>query len=78
MLENQHHRSLLHRGSDTPRGGCHVADLLDEKRLERVNGEIKRRTEVVGISPNEDAIVRFVGAILLETNVNGPSSAHAT
>lgn len=44
--------------------------------IERLNGAIKRPTAFLGIFANEDAIVRLVGAILLEQN--GRSNAPAT
>jgi putative transposase len=47
---------------------AHRAKLHSTNSLERLNGEVKRRTEVVGIFPNEEAITRLLGAILLEQN----------
>ena len=45
---------------------AHWAQISSTNPLERLNKEIKRRADVVGIFPNEDSIVRLVGALMLE------------
>jgi putative transposase len=46
----------------------HWPQIASTNPLERLNGEIKRRSDVIGIFPNDKAVVRLVGALMLEQN----------
>jgi transposase-like protein len=46
----------------------HWLQIHSTNPLERINKEIKRRTNTVGIFPNEAAVTRLVGALMLEQN----------
>jgi putative transposase len=47
---------------------AHRLQIHSTNPLERLNAEIKRRTDVVGIFPNDASITRLVGAMMLEQN----------
>jgi transposase-like protein len=46
----------------------HWAQIASINPLERVNKEIKRRADVIGIFPNDAAVIRLVEALMLEQN----------
>ena len=46
----------------------HRAKIHSTNPLEQLNGEIKRRADVVGIFPNDDAVGRLIGALVREQN----------
>jgi len=64
MMEGAEHEVLAFM--DFPRE--HRTKIHSTNTIERLNGEIKRRSNVVGIFPNEKSITRLVGALLLEQN----------
>jgi putative transposase len=53
----------------------HWSKLHSTNGLERLNGEVKRRTDVVGIFPNHDAIVSSSARSFWNRTTNGPSNA---
>jgi transposase-like protein len=56
----------------------HRTKLHSTNPLERLNKEVRRRADVVGIFPNEDAITRLIGALLFEENDEWQSQSRYT
>ncbi|MEO0035278.1 MAG: hypothetical protein RLZZ501_1301, partial [Pseudomonadota bacterium] len=64
FMDNSEHDVLAYM--DFP--AQHRTKLHSTNTLERLNKEVKRRADVVGIFPNEQSILRLIGAVLLEQN----------
>jgi putative transposase len=47
---------------------AHKTQIYSTNPLERLDAEVKRRTNVIGIFPNDQAIIGLVGAMMLEQN----------
>ena len=64
LMDESEHDVLAYMGFPAQ----HRTKLHSTNPLERLNKEVKRRADVVGIFPSESSIVRLIGAVLLEQN----------
>jgi putative transposase len=64
LMDESEHDVLAYLGFPVQ----HRAKLHSTNPLERLNKEVKRRADVVGIFPSEQSITRLIGAVLLEAN----------